>query len=202
MSSSTAALPTDRNFAAARGIVVAAGVAAAIGCAGYISTIFLLSDPTVRDAARAPLTITASLVVAISFAVLAAGLPTLVNGLRLPRWAGVVAGAGCALVAANAWGTGTLAVPAASLLTDAQMTHESVWFTLLQAGQSLPCAVGFLALAVAGLRRRAFSRGAGVLLLVAGVVSLLPAYPPGALLAALAVVWIAGSARDTGTTAS
>lgn len=201
MSSLTAALSTDRTFAA-RGTVVAAGVAAAIGCAGYISTIFLLSDLTVRDAARAPLTITSSLVVAIAFAVLAAGLPTLVSGLRLPRWAGVVAGAGCALVAANAWGTGTLAVHAAGLLTDAQMMQESVWFTLFQAGQSLPCAVGFLALAVAGLRRRAVSRGAGALLLVAGVVSLLPAYPPGALLASLALVWIAGSSRDTGTTAS
>lgn len=198
MSSLTATPPTIGRVSGTRGLVTAAAVAGAIGCAGYISTIFLLSDLAVRDAARSPLTITSNLVVAIAFAVLAATLPGLVAAARLPRWAGLFAAIGCAFVAANAWGTATLAVHAAGLLSDAQVEQNSGWFTLFQAGQTLPSAIGFIALGIVGWRRHAMSRGAGILLLVAGVISLLPAYPPGAVLAGLALAWTARTARGDG----
>jgi predicted branched-subunit amino acid permease len=55
--------------------------------------------------------------------------------------------------------------------------------------------VGFLALAIAGWRRRAISRGACVLLVLTAVVSLLPPYPPTGILAGLAIAWAARSAR-------
>jgi hypothetical protein len=192
-------LTTERSgtdpIAATRGLVVAAGAAATIGCIGYISTIVLLSDLSVRDAARSPLTITSNLIVAAAFAVVAAGLPTLIGAARLPRWAGILATVGCVFVVANAWGTGTLAVHAAGLLTDAQMDQNSGWFTLFQAGQSLPAGIGLFALGFTGWRRRALSRGASALLIVAGVASLVPAYPPGALLTSLALIWTARTAR-------
>lgn len=178
-------------------IAAAAGVAGAVGAAGYISTIVLLSDLSAREAIRSPLTVTSNLVVAVAFAVLAATLPSLVTSARLPRWAGVLGAVGCAFVTANAWGTATLAVHASGLLTDQQFEQTSGWFTMFQAGQTLPCAVGFLALAVTGWRRRALPRGACLLLGAAGLLNLLPAYPPAAVLAGLALTWLARSSPHT-----
>lgn len=175
---------------------LAAAVAGAVGCSGYISTIVLLSDLSVRDAARSPLTIASNIVVAVAFALLAALVPLMAVRLALPRWAGLLAAVGCVAIAATAWGTGTLAVHAAGLLTESQMDEGSGWFFLFQAPQSLPCAVGFIALGLSIARRRAAARGAGVLLVVAGAASLMPAYPPGALLASLALLWVAQTEHE------
>lgn len=179
-------------------LLLAAAVAGAVGCSGYISTIVLLSDLSIRDAVRSPITITSNIVVAVAFALLAALVPLMAARLALPRWAGLLAAVGCAAVGATAWGTGTLAVHAAGLLTESQMEANSGWFSLFQAPQSLPCAIGFIALGLSIARRRAASRGAGILLVVAGAASLMPAYPPGALLASLGLLWVAQTEREPG----
>lgn len=178
-----------------RRLVAVAATVGVIGCAGYISTIVLLADLTTREAVRSPLSIVSNLLVAGGFAVLAAALPLF--GLRagLPRWASVLAGVGCAAVAATSWGTGTLAVFAAGLLSDEQMEVGGAWLLVFQAPQSLPCAVAFTALGAAVLRYRIAARGAGVLLVVAGVISIVPAYPPGAFLASLGLLWLASSLK-------
>ena len=49
------------------------------------------------------------------------------------------------------------------------------------------CLVGFIALAVAGWRQRSLPRSSSVLLVLAGLVSVFPAYPPGLLLASAAL---------------
>jgi len=58
------------------------------------------------------------------------------------------------------------------------------------------CGIGLLTLAIVGWRRRIVARPACVLLVLAAIVSaLLGAYPPGALLAALALAWTARTAK-------
>jgi hypothetical protein len=194
MSSPTSTVSVTDRPAPDRTTVTAAALIGAVGCAGYISTLFLLSDLTIREAARSPLTIASNLIVAIAFAVLAASLPGLRHSTALPGWALIVTAVGCAGITATAWATGTLAVHAAGLLTESQMEQTSIWFDLFQGPQVLPCTVGFLALAIGGWRHHAIPRGAAALLGVAGVLSVVPAYPPGAIVGALAIAWTAHSA--------
>ena len=47
--------------------------------------------------------------------------------------------------------------------------------------------VGFIALGLAGWRQRSLPRSSSVLLVLAGVASLWPPYPPGLLLASIAL---------------
>lgn len=179
-----------------RGLVAVAATVGAIGCAGYISTIFLYGEQSVRDSVRSPVSIVSNLLVALAFAALAAALPVMGARLGLPRWASLLGGAGCAAVVATSFGTATLAVHAAGLLTDEQMEQESVWFLLFQAPQSLPLAIAFITLGTTVIRRRTPPRSAGWLLAVAGVLSLLPAYPPGCLLASLGLLALSRGKRD------
>lgn len=194
MSSLTSTVPVTDRPAPGRTAVTAAALIGAIGCAGYISTLFLLSDLSIREAARSPLTIASNLIVAIAFAALAVSLPGLRHSTALPGWALVVTAVGCAGITAIAWATGTLAVHAAGLLTETQIEQTSIWFDLFQGPQVLPCTVGFVALAITGWRRHAIPRGAAALLAVAGLLSVVPAYPPGAIVGALAITWVARSA--------
>ncbi|MFI9848159.1 hypothetical protein ACIHFD_64885 [Nonomuraea sp. NPDC051941] len=172
--------------------VVAGGLVGATGAAAYISSFFLLSDLSGREAVRSPLCVTANVLIAFGFLAIALALPALGGPLRLPRWGAVTAGLGCAFLAATAWAMATVGVDFAGRVTDAQWEGPGLAGFLGVVPKMLLCAVGFVTLAVAGWRRRSVSRGACVLLVLAALVAvLLPSHQPTALLGGLALAWLA-----------
>lgn len=178
-----------------RTAVAAAAIVGALGSAAYIASFAVAADLTVREAARHPLVITANLLVAVAFMALAVTVRGLAGPTGLPRWALTVTAAGCAAVGAVAWAQATVMPYAAGLLSDAQVEQGGAFLTLLWLPKMALCAVGLVGLAVAGRRLPSAPRGLSVLLAVAGVASLLPPYPPGALLTGLALAWIARTVR-------
>lgn len=91
--------------------------------------------------------------------------------------------------AASAFADTTYGV-AAALKTDNELFEElsfgSSWLLGGIAPKSLLCLTGFLAIAIAGWRRRSIPRTAAVLLGVAGILSIWPPYPPGLIVASIA----------------
>jgi hypothetical protein len=75
--------------------------------------------------------------------------------------------------------------------------HPHFLFLVFEVSTGLVCVVSFAALAVVGWRRRAMSRGACVLFILAGLASLLGPFPPVGLLAGLALAWTVRSAAST-----
>ncbi|NRQ34020.1 hypothetical protein HII36_19495 [Nonomuraea sp. NN258] len=179
--------------------VVAGGLVGAMGAAAYISSFFLLSDLSGREAVRSPLCVTANVLITIGFVTVALALPALAGPLRLPRWAAVTAGLGCAFLATIAWAMATIGVDFAGTVTDAQWDSPGLPAFLGVVPKMLLCAVGFAALAVAGWRGRGIPRGACVLLVLAGVVAvLLMPHQPTALLGGLALAWAAKNPAKPG----
>ncbi|WP_433200277.1 hypothetical protein ACQP00_28470 [Dactylosporangium sp. CS-047395] len=129
-------------------------------------------------------------------------LPRLAPATRLPGWALQIAAAGCAFIAAGAWTMTMYANHVLVLLTDEQVeqlvNRSGTYLDLFWLPKMVLCVAGFAALAIAGWRRRAISRGACALLGLAAVVSLLPPHPPTGVLAGLALVWAVRSAAANG----
>ena len=201
MSAVTTSPPTTRS-AGTRTALTAASLVGALASAGYIAGLFLLSGLSTAEAQSAPLTITECLLAGLAYVVVAVTLPGLAGATRLPRWALSVAAVGCAFIAIQAWSYGTFGADLANRLPSEQFEQLSkdvtFLFQLMFVPMGLICLVGFVALAVVGWRWRAMSRGACVLFVLAGLVSLLGPFPPVGLLAGLAVAWTARSAQPTG----
>jgi hypothetical protein len=154
-------------------------VVGALACLAYFSTFFLLADATAREAVGSPVLVTVNAVAALAFIVLAVQL----------------AAVGIGFVGALAWALGTLGPVTANAMTDAQFDAAADSFGLILAHlpKQVFCLVGFLWLAIAGWRQGVLAKGACIVFGIAGIVSLIPPYPPGALLATVAVVWAARS---------
>ncbi|MGP3955873.1 hypothetical protein ACTWPT_07735 [Nonomuraea sp. 3N208] len=175
--------------------VVAGGLVGATGAAAYISSFFLLADLSGREAVRSPLCVTANVLITIGFITLALALPAFSGPAKLPRWATITAGLGCAFLAAAAWAMATFGADMAGTVTDAQWEGPGLLAFVGLIPKMLLCGVGFAAIAGAGWRRRGISRGACVLLALAALVAvLLTPHQPAALLGGLALAWAAKSA--------
>lgn len=194
LSPSPATVPTTDGT---RTAVVAAGLVGALGCVAYVLSVVIAPETTTREATRSPLVVTANIVVTLAFIGLAITLAQLARD-RIPRAVRYLTATYAAFVAVVAWALATMGAHTAGLLTDEEMDRTSAYFHLLQAPKMVLGLVALTALAVVGWRRRAFSRGAAAVLLLAGLVSLIPPYPPGALLAAIGLVWAARTVRTTG----
>jgi hypothetical protein len=200
MSTTTLAPGTTAASATTRTVVTAAALVAAVASAGYVSGVLFTRGMTDAEAQRAPLTVVESLLTGGAYVVLAVSLLGLAGGSRLPRWPLGLAAAACAFVAIQAWTVGTLFAWLASELPEAQfdtLNQETFLFNLFIYPMGALCLVGYTALAVVGWRRRAFSRGASILLIVAGVAALLGPFPPTGLLGALGLAWLARSLETT-----
>jgi hypothetical protein len=175
-----------------RTTVTAAALAGASASAAGIVGWFLLANLSHAQINQAPTTIVEDLITGAAYIVLAVNLPALADGSRLPRWALYVAGAACASIAITAWTFGTVIANLASTLPDTQfdtLGEPTLLLQLFYAPMAITGLIGFIALAVVGWRRRAMSRGACVLLALAGVAALLPDFPPVGLLAGTALAW-------------
>ena len=202
MSSATTTQPqTAESAPAAQVAVVAGALIGAVGAATRFSSIPLLNDLSNREMLLQPVSITANIMMAVGFSIVALAMPGFSTRLRLPRWAILTTAAGCVALAAAAWGMGTIAPALAHMLTDAQWDQgPGVLGTLAFLPKGLLCAVGFTAMAITGWRREIASRGACALLTFAALIALVtsPApHLPTALLGGLALAWFARSAHPT-----
>jgi hypothetical protein len=199
MSTISDSIVVDR-FATARTTAVAAALVGAISNAGYISTFIFLNGISSKDADTHPFVLTCEILAGLSFVVLALTLPSLASRSRLPGWVLCLTAAGCAFVATNAWTYGLFMADLSGRLTDAEAAHfqdaTSGYLIAFWLPKMVLCGIGLLALAIVGWRRRIVPRPACVLLVLAAIVSgWLVAYPPGALLAALALAWTARTVK-------
>lgn len=188
----------DRSGSGTRTAVTAAALVGALGSAGYIAGLFLLSGLSDAEAQRAPITIVECLLAGLAYVAVAVTLPGLAGVTRLPRWALSLAAAACAFLAVQAWGFGTLIANLATVLPQDVFEDagtETFLMTLFLLPSMLLGLVGFVSLAVVGWRRKAMSRGACVLLVLAGLVALLGPFPPAGFLGGLALAWTARSAH-------
>ncbi len=202
MTTSTASPPaTGQTLTSTRTALTAAGLVGALGSVGYIAGRVLLSGLSGEQFQTAPVTVTECLLAGLAYIAVAVMLPGLATVTRLPRWALSIAAAGYAFIAIQAWVYGTLVPELANRLPANEYEqigqHPQFHFLLFEVSTGLVCVVSFTALAIVGWRRRAMSRGACVLFILAGVASLLGPFPPVGLLAGLALAWTVRSAAST-----
>ncbi len=190
------------EVAPASGAIAAAALAGALSSAAFVAGFVFFPSQSFREGVLTPYSIVNNVVTTFAFACLAMAVPTLRRVLDVPRWALYLSSAAFAAVAAMSWSLATLAPHMATLVSDSEYDEFTTYLILFPLPKMILGLVGFTALGVSGWRRRAIPRGAAALLILAGVASLWWAYPPGALLAALAFAWIvktveAGSSGPT-----
>lgn len=202
MTTVTAATQTPASPATGpRTAITVAGLAAAVACAANIAGWFLLADLSHARIDRAPAAIVESLIPGLAYIVLAVSLPSLADRTRLPRWALTLAAAACGFIAIPAWAFGSIIAHLATRLPEAQFDavgEPTVLLMLLNLPAMVLGLIAFVTLAIVGWRNRAMSRGACVLMFIAGLVALIPDFPPVGLLAGLAFAWTAHSSRPVG----
>ncbi|MGN9909643.1 hypothetical protein ACTMTJ_19030 [Phytohabitans sp. LJ34] len=199
MSTSTLAPDTGTAGATNRTAVIAAALVGAVASAGYVSGVVFSSGMSDAEAQRAPLTVVESLLTGGAYVVLAITLTGLAAGSRLPRWPLALSAAACAFVAIQAWTVGTVFAWLATELPEAQLDavgQDTFLFGLFIYPMGVLCLAGYTALAIVGWRRGAFSRGASVVLVLAGLAALLGPFPPTGLLGAIGIAWLARTLKS------
>lgn len=187
--STTAVSAETQNRSNALSTALSVGaVFTTLGSLGYIS----MNGLPPREAYIHPVNIVSSIVATIGILILSLALMRWRTAL--PGWAVITSAAGVWFAGATAVGDWTRAVAAATN-TDNELYEtlffESPWIIAGQVPKSLLCLVGFLGLAISGWRQRSIPRSAAIVLGVAGVISIWPPYPPGLILASLALFIIA-----------
>jgi hypothetical protein len=178
--------------------LTAAGLAGAVASAATIAGYAIDSDLSQADSARAPVTIVRCLITGVAFAVIAVALPGLLAVTRLPRRSLAFA---CTFTAIPAWAFGTILPRVAANVSAAKfddLGHADLLLALLSAPTQALTLVGFIALAVPGWRRPAFSRGAAVVFMLAAVAGAITGERP--IVGVLAGAATAGAARTTKAT--
>ena len=197
-------ITSTKTATASAPTMLASATTAAVGSAAYITSQFFLADLTDREAMASTFLVVTNAVVALAFLALALQLPT-APGLRgLPGWALAVSALGLAFVGALAWGLATIGAASAGLMTDAQFASADgdIVFMLAFIPKMILCAVGLSALALVRWQRGTIAKRTCVVLGLAALASLLPPYPPGALLAAIGLAWAVRSATPVAVPSS
>lgn len=200
MSTTPTSPPTTRPTPTRRRTTLtAAGPVCAVASAGYSTGRVLLSGLSSEQFHTALATATECLIADLADTAVAVMRPALCTVTRLPRWALSITSAGYAFII-QAWVCGTLILELANRLPaeeyDQIRQRQHLLVRLFEASTGLACVVSFIALAIAGWRRRAMSR-ACILFILAGSASLLGALPPAGFAVGLARAWTARSAAST-----
>jgi hypothetical protein len=184
---STSTVSPEAVSASSHGTATALAVGsvlAALGSIGYI----LLNSGTPRDSFSNPVSTVANAVATVGVVILALTLARWRT--TLPAWALMVAAAGLVMVAANGWFQGTGIRAISDHTTDQEferLIFEASWIIVMHVPKMVLGLVGFIALGLAGWRQRSLPRLSSALLVLAGVASLWPPYPPALLLASAAL---------------
>ena len=177
-------------------VFIAGAISAVLGSAGYISQ----NKPIIEDAYLNPISFAAGVLATI-------GLLLLTFGLL--RWRTTLPGWAVLLSAAGLWFAGWQAIDSITTLpamvaleeidTDTFMGAMTWYVMAAMLVKSVCCLVGFVALGVAGLKQRSIPKAAAIVLILAGVASIIPPYPPGLIGFSVAMLLIARAgvqARD------
>jgi hypothetical protein len=178
------------------GPIVTAALVGLLSSAAFIAGFVLLGDQSARESTLSPYTLTVNVLTTLGFAGLAFTVPSLGRVIDAPRWAINTCAAACAAVAAMSWSLVTIAAHVATQVSDDEFIEFTTYLNIFPAPKMILGLVGFTALGVYGWRRRSIPRGASVLLILAGILSLWWAYPPATIFAGLAFAWIAKSVDD------
>jgi hypothetical protein len=188
---------TGARTASSLSTTIAVGcVLATLGSVVYISG----NDLEPREAFAHPLSVASGVVTSIGILLLSLGLMRWRTAL--PGWAVLASAAGLGVAGATAWAQSTVLVAAAVGTDDAlfrDLFFDNPWVLGSLAPKSVLCFVGFLALAYSGWRTRAIPRPAAVAFGLAGVLSLWPPYPPGLIVASLALFLVARAGMEIRT---
>jgi len=193
-------LQSKDTTAASNGTLTAIAVGcvlSGIGAAAYMGSIAF--DPGLSPREWASTTFSTALGAVTTLGVVILALALARWRTTLPTWALLGAAAALVIVAANAWfyATGIRAVSDHT----ADQEFERLMFNApwLLIGMSLPRMilglVSFITLAVVGWRQRSLPRSSCAVLVLAGLFSLWPMYPPQLLLASIAFFIASRSAQ-------
>ena len=184
MATNTAAPTRSAGLAA---VFVAGAISATLGSAGYISQ----NKRVIEDAYLNPISFTAGVLATIGLLLLTFGL--LRWRTTLPGWAVILSAAGL-------WFAGWQAIDSVTTLP-AMVALEEIdtetfmgamtWYVMTaMLVKSVCCLVGFVALGIAGLKQHSIPKTAAIVLILAGLASILPPYPPGLIGFSVAMLFI------------
>lgn len=165
------------------------------GSLGYIAT----NSLPPREASLHPVGLAGSAVALLGCVILSLALVQWRP--RLPRWAVVTSAVGVWFAGAIAWSFVTIVPVAAAGTTNEQfddLFFGNTWALWSMLIKSTLCLVGFLGLAIAGWRSRSIPHAAAAVFALAALASIWPPFPPGLILASLALVLVARSESKTG----
>ncbi len=189
---STSSLSTDTSTTSPKGTAttIAVGcVLSGIGAAAYMGSILFDPGLTPREWSSTIFNTVQGALTTMGVVILALGLARWRT--TLPTWAVMSAAAGLVIVAANAWfhGVGVRAISDHTTNQEYErLIFDAPWILI---GMTLPKMVlglaSFITLGVVGWRQGSLPRSSSVLLVLAGLLSLWPPYPPALLLASTAL---------------
>lgn len=189
---------TDARPGRLSGVITLGAALCVLGSIGYLS--FCGQEP--RETAVSPVNVAALMAAAVGCLVLSLALVRL--QVALPRWTVLVAAAGIWFAGAYAWAPATMTAGVAGKLDNAEFERlflDDMWVLgSAMIPKSVLCAVGFLGIAIAGWRVRSVPRSAAILFGFAGVLSLWPPFPPGLILASVALVLLVRSRAQDAVT--
>lgn len=188
---STASLSTDTATTSSKGTATAIAVGcvlSGIGAAAYMGSIAFDPGLTPREWSSSIFKTVQGTLTTLGVVILALALARWRT--TLPTWAVMSAAAGLVVVAANAWfyAVGIRAI--SDHTTDQEyerLIFEAPWLIVMFVPKMVLGLVAFITLAVVGWRQRSLPRSSSVLLVLAGLLSLWPPYPPALLLASIAL---------------
>lgn len=196
MSSST--LRAETTSVSSNGIATAFAVGSVLAALGSVAYISLTGLPP-REAYLHPVNTVGAMSATIGVVVLALALVRW-RTTTLPAWAILCAAAGLVMIAPDAWFDATGVRAVAGQVDNAEFERlffAEPWVMAMSVPKAVLGLVGFIALGLAGWRQRSLPRSSSVLLVLAGVASVWPPYPPGLLLASAALFIASRSARKT-----
>jgi hypothetical protein len=170
----------------------------AVGSLGYIAAGALTEGGPGRAGYLHPLNAPACTLAAVGATILALVLAAW-RPSGLPRWATQLAAAGMVFTAAAAWVSGTVMVGLAGTMPDDASFlagAASAWGMAFFAPKAV-LLVAFPVLAAAGWRSGALPRAACLALVLAGLLSLWPPFPPAGALTALALYLVSRRAMPS-----
>lgn len=187
--STAAAVPI--SMGSARQAVMAGSILAFLGAISIFTWSFLNWDDSPRQVITGGGGILGCALATVGGVLLVLALPRILEGLA--PWAILATAAGLVFVVVDAWFNGTVAVGVAKNIDDAtyDTIYQSGWAFTFSLPKMLLCLTGFTGLAISGWRSGLISRPLAILLIVAGIASLVPPFMPGMLLASIAFFLLA-----------
>jgi hypothetical protein len=180
---------------AARVALTIGSILAALGSLGYISSVIFAGDLSNREAFETPLNAIVGITATAGLVLIALAMGR--GGVLGTGWPVLVATAALIFTIANSWFFGVGILAFTDVVSDEQFDTivNDGRLVLMTAPKMLLALIGFVALGLAGWRSGSMPRAAAVFLVLGGIVSVWPPYPPGIVLFSIGVFIAARALR-------